>query len=353
VTELRDTLALTPIPDDTAARARVAAATGAAFATRRPRRRRRGATAGLLSALTLTATAAALAATGQSGAVTRWIADLVDPPEVARDAPLRADGRMLVITGGRAVLLDRAGRQTELGRFADATWSPHGLFVAGVRGRQLTAVDPRGEVRWTLTSSAPVADPRWGPDGYRIAYRSGTSLRVVAGDGSGDRLVARHAAPIPVAWRPGTSHELAYATPAGRVRVIDADTGSVATLEPVGGVRWLGWGDRPLAATRRAVLAPGTARRWHSPAPITALALHGGRLAVALRRGHLARVVLLDARTLRLRRALLTVRGPLTDLVWAPGGRTLAAARPGGWLTVGLDGRARARPGAARPLAWR
>jgi hypothetical protein len=311
--------------------------------------------AGALGALTLTATAAALAASGQGGAVTRWIADLVEPPEVARDAPLRADGRMLALTGGRAVLVDRAGRQIELGRFADATWSPHGMFVAGVQGAQLTAVDPRGNVRWTLTSAARVANPRWSPDGYRIAYRSGVSLRVVAGDGSGDRMIARHSAPVAAAWQPGTSHLLAYATPAGRVRTVGADSGDIDPLATVAGVRWLGWGQRLLAATLRTVQAPGHPARWRAPAPITSLALGpaGRRLAVALRRGRLARVVVLDARTLRPRRTLLTARGPLTDLVWAPGGRTLAAARPGGWLTISLDGRARARSTALRPLAWR
>ena len=49
------------------------------------------------------------------------------------------------------------------------------------------------------------------------------SLRVVGGDGEGDRLLASGVAPVAPAWRPVGEHVLAYVDRAGRVNLVGAD----------------------------------------------------------------------------------------------------------------------------------
>ena len=63
----------------------------------------------------------------------------------------------------------------------------------GARGHELVAVDPLGRERWTRPAAGRVSVPRWSPDGYRVAYRSGSDLRVATGDNADDWLLARGA----------------------------------------------------------------------------------------------------------------------------------------------------------------
>jgi hypothetical protein len=88
------------------------------------------------------------------------------------------------------------------------------------------ALTPDGAVRWTL-ARPDVRLPRWGGTraDTRIAYFSGGRLRVVGGDGKGDRLVDADAALRAPEWRPG--HVLVYARRGGGVRAVDVDTGAV------------------------------------------------------------------------------------------------------------------------------
>ena len=122
------------------------------------------------------------------------------------------------------------GTKRLLGRYRDARLSPHGLFVAGTRANQLVALDPQGDVRWTLARPAPRL-PAWTGTrtDTRIAYLSGGELRVVAGDGSGDHALGR-AALVPPAWRPGPRRVLAYSDRRQAV-VVDADDPSEATVD--------------------------------------------------------------------------------------------------------------------------
>ena len=86
------------------------------------------------------------------------------------------------------------------------------------QGRELTALEPGGQVRWSLSAPAPVTVARWGPvDGFRIAYVAGAALRIVNGDGTGDRRQARIAPGVAPAWRPDDAHVLAFVD--GRARV--------------------------------------------------------------------------------------------------------------------------------------
>ena len=83
------------------------------------------------------------------------------------------------------------GRKRRLGDYEEASWSPRGLFVVAASDRRVVALEPDGDVRWTVTRPRPVADARWAPSGFRIAYREGNTLRVVVGDGTNDHLLAR------------------------------------------------------------------------------------------------------------------------------------------------------------------
>jgi hypothetical protein len=118
---------------------------------------------------------------------------------------LPAPGQLLVTSGEGAWLVRADGSRRLLGHFRDASFSPHGLFVVGTRANQLVAIDPKGNVRWTLSRPAPRA-PVWtgSRTDTRITYLSRGKLRIVAGDGTGDHALGpaslrRRSGPKPVA----------------------------------------------------------------------------------------------------------------------------------------------------------
>lgn len=152
---------------------------------------------------------------------------------------LPAAGELLVESGQGPWVVREDGSKRLLGDYGEATWSPRGLFVAAADGRELIALEPGGEVRWTITAPGPVSDPRWGGIGFdtRIAYRSASDLWVVDGDGSDERVLARDVAPLPGAWRPPPAeakvapggapvHVVTYVSEAGAVRSVAVDSGA-------------------------------------------------------------------------------------------------------------------------------
>jgi hypothetical protein len=159
---------------------------------------------------------------------------------------LPAPGQLLVTSREGAWLVRADGSKRLLGHYLDATFSPHGLFVAGTRANQLVALDPKGNVRWTLSRPAPRA-PIWTGTrtDTRITYLSGGQLRIVAGDGTGDRALGpassrSRAAPRPVAHvrrRGGQSEVLAGG------RVVFRGTGVFDQVVGSPDGRWLliGW----------------------------------------------------------------------------------------------------------------
>ena len=84
---------------------------------------------------------------------------------------LPTEGELLVESELGPWIVREDGSKRLLGDYREASWSPRGLFVAAAEGRELIAVEPTGEVRWTITSAARVSDPRWGGFGFdtRIA----------------------------------------------------------------------------------------------------------------------------------------------------------------------------------------
>jgi len=253
---------------------------------------------------------------------------------------LPAPGRALVESGRGLWVVRQDGSRRLVGRYRDAAWSPHGLFIAAVRGKQLAAFDDRGKLRWSVPRRGFVAAPTWTGTrtDTRIAYLAGPvpmrELRVIAGDGTDDRVIARRVAPVAPAWRPGPERELAFARRSGRLLVVDADTGAVrwrAHAGPTAELEWSADGRRLLVAEGRRLRvfgADGTLVRVF-PAPHGFFVVHGafapdGRVAylVVHPNRNESRIFVGPER--------LFGAGPgwFTSLSWSPDGRRLAFAWP-------------------------
>lgn len=139
---------------------------------------------------------------------------------------LPAPGQLLVVGQGGTWLVRADGSRRRLGAYRDATFSPHGLFIAATRANELVALDPKGKVRWVLARRSP-RFPAWTGThtDTRIAYLAGGRLHVVPGDGSDDRVIGPASAVAPV-WRPGPGYVIAYVQ-GTTVIVRDVDTGAV------------------------------------------------------------------------------------------------------------------------------
>lgn len=234
---------------------------------------------------------------------------------------LPAAGELLVESEQGPWIVREDGSKRLLGDYDEAAWSPHGLFIAVTSGHELIAVDPVGNVRWTITAPGPVHDPRWSGIDFntRIAFRSGGALWVVAGDGTGAHRVARKVAPTPPLWlrRPGVTkvvpgsvesfpYTLAYLDPDGDPRVVDPETGTPLNVH-VG------------RAHERQLL--GSAK----PSPVDTLSAaierEGGRSVLTIRGNGRRRVA-------------FSASGRLTGPTWSPDGRWLLVGWPAAdqWL---------------------
>jgi hypothetical protein len=137
--------------------------------------------------------------------------------------------RLLVNSAQGAWVVQSDGSKRLLADYREASWSPRGLYLAAIAGNELRALEPDGDVHWSI-GRAGLAAPRWSSQGRgdeRIAYLAGGTLRVIGGDGRGDHALGRNVTRIPAAWLPRT-HVLAYADRAGGVVVRNADSGAVS-----------------------------------------------------------------------------------------------------------------------------
>jgi hypothetical protein len=307
----------------------------AAFAGRQPVERRPRM---LRPAIAIAVIAAALAAV--SSPPGRAVLDEIrEAVGVERAQPalfsLPASGRLLVASDAGVWVVQRDGSKRLLGPYREASWSPFGRYVVAARENELAALEPDGDVRWTL-ARAGVRFPRWAgtETDTRIAYVDRTGIRVVAGDGTGDRLVVP-GAHGPIAWRPGAGHELAHVDTRGRVAVIDVDSGDVLWRGRQDGrvvaLEWSSNGRRLVATQTRARddLAVYTARGslytgFRTP--------QGAVTGSAMRPGSHSRAVALTARNQSrlfmpgVPGSALSGPGVLRDLAWSPDAR---------WLLVG------------------
>jgi dipeptidyl aminopeptidase/acylaminoacyl peptidase len=245
--DVRDVLLGVPVPDELEAQRRGWTVVREAYATRDPvprggRRLRLVVAVAVLAALV----AAALSPPGRS--VGGWIRDRVAGEEATEPALVRlpSGGLLLVVSEQGPWIVRHDGSKRLLGNYEDASFSPNALYVVATQGRRVVAVAPDGDVRWTVTRPTPVSDARWAPSpGYRVAYREGGTLRVVVGDGTGDRQLARRVAAIPPAWLPAEGRTvLAYADTSGRIRVVEADSGrQLWSADPGAAPEQLIWSD--------------------------------------------------------------------------------------------------------------
>jgi WD40-like Beta Propeller Repeat len=365
---------------------------GAVTPTNSERRRRRPLPR-LALGLSLAALLAILLLSPAGAAVRGWVDDTFTAsaprPEPALTR-IPGSGRLLVQTGEGPWVVQPDGSRRLLGDYEEASWSPHGIFVAAAKGRTLSAVAPDGTPHWSLTAAARVGGPRWSPSGERIAYRSGFDLRVVAGDGTEDHLVAGATAAgtspgarispayVAPAWSPDGKNELAYVTAAGRLRIVNSESGALlTTASAMRRITWMDWADRG----RKILEASPGALRWRPvwpaghptrpalgqshalPLPTGAtvvdavLASQHSLVAASVtfwkQHGTRSEVIVFghDSRTSRV---LLTVPGSLGQVEWSPDGRRLLVAWPGAnqWLFLPLGhGKGRAVANISRAFA--
>jgi hypothetical protein len=301
---------------------------------------------------------ALLALTPPGQAVINSVRDTLGRVQI-RPAPRQAldrlptAGTLLVESAEGPWVVRTDGSKRLLGPYREATWSPHALFVAVTRQSGLLAVEPGGRVHWSLARPR-VSRPRWAPSGFRVAYLSGPTVRVVAGDGTGDRELAATLPGIAAEWRPGPgrvtaiagqkgllgAHVLAVATPEHRIRLIDVDQQrTLWTSGPVGSPRTLSWsgdgtrllvtGDRELRVLdgvsgllMRRVTMPAGAR-----AASAVFAPSGHGIAVVRRRHGVSELVVLGRGRPRL---LFAGAGQIGAATWSPDGRWLLL----GWPTA-------------------
>jgi hypothetical protein len=243
---VRDALLAVRVPDELEAQRRAWAVVRGAYAEREPAPRH-GRRLRLLVAVAVLAALVAAALSPPGRSVGGWIRDRVAGEEATEPALVRlpSAGRLLVVSAQGPWLVRPDGSKRPLGRYEDASFSPNSLFVVATQKLQVVALEPDGDVRWTVTRPTPVADARWAPSpGFRVAYREGATLRVVVGDGTGDRLLAENVAPVAPAWRPGEGRTvLAYVTTDGRVHVVEADGEQLWAVDPGAVPEQLVWSD--------------------------------------------------------------------------------------------------------------
>lgn len=291
-------------------------------------------------------------------AVARWVRDALGlttlPHARPTLGPLPGGGQVLVTTPGGVWIVSSRGGRRYLGPGDGASFSPHSLYVAVWRGHELAVLDLRGHRQWALSAGSPVSGVRWSPDGYRIAYRDGQTLEVIAGDGSGVHALPGRVAHLAPAWEPGreTAHRVAFLTAHGALELRDGDTGALVWRRRVRArpsqLLWSPDGRRLTVLARRQIsLYSSTGRRLASRTLAAGAVLAGGALAPGGRLALLTNRATPDTSSLELvtataaglgrrPRELLTAAEHLVGISWSPDHRWLLAIGPPAdqWLFV-------------------
>ena len=177
--------------------------------------------------------AAALAATGKLHV---GIGAQTSP---ARTVPTRlsvprGSHGVAVVAGGKLWLATRGGLRIEGMPVSAAELSPRALYAVVGIGSSLVALAPGNRRPWVHQTGGRVMSAAWSPDGLKIAYvvaRPGADeLRLIEGDGSPDRLLARGVRPVKPSWR-ADSLAVAYVDARGRAAVYDLSTSSTRAFD--------------------------------------------------------------------------------------------------------------------------
>lgn len=276
-----------PLPDERGAEERAWETVRAAFEAREPviwpRRHVRSLA---FAAVCVAIVAAAVTPPGKS--VVNSVRDAVGREKVVgvqnahRElVRLPAAGPLLLQSARGPWIVAPSGARRLLGNYTMASWSPHGLFVAAVRYRyELVALDPKGAIRWARGRKQLIRSPRWSSDGYRIAYFSNDTLRVITGDGMSDVGLGSADPSVPPAWKPGT-HVVAWVGADGNVFIRDADRLQPVPVKVHEATRAvaLGWGNGKLVV----VHAPTAIAAFASDGNVARVVRSGGRSRVYVR----------------------------------------------------------------------
>jgi WD40-like Beta Propeller Repeat len=362
--KLRTLLREEPIPGMAEAERRGLELIERAYAERRPMQR--PVLPRLAIAFAVAALLAALILSPAGAAVRDWVGDVFTAGVKNAEPALNGvpgGGDLLVQSPRGPWVVHPDGSRRLIGDYDEATWSPHGLFVAAASGRTLSAIEPDGTPHWSITAPGRVSEPRWSPSGFRIAYRAGKSLRVERADGTGGNLIAARSAAVAPAWYPPGSDLLAYVD--ARRHLILAEADNSKTIDAAGaspGVTGLSWsqdGGELLEVAGHGLwlrdVVPGKltglflserTRRLGLPdnAVVRAATFAPRRhtVAVLLERhsatGPRSELLLLDPAGGPPRR-LFAISGRLTELAWSPDGRRLLLAWPAAdqWLFVPVE----------------
>lgn len=317
-----------------------------AFEERIPAPRRRDWRPFAVAAVAAAIVAAALSPPGQ--AVFGSIRDAVRGEENAKPALFSLPAprtRLLVNSAQGAWVVQSDGSKRLLRGYREAVWSPHGLYLAAVRGHELRALEPNGAVHWSIGRAGPISAPRWSFDGFRIAYFARGVLRVVNGDGTRDRLLTRGARPGIAAWQPN-SHALAYVNQAGNIQVVNVDrprrSAVVRTLLAPRQLVWTPDGHRLVAVGAHAVgvfwqRGPQLRRLDRGSAQVVAASIspEGDRLAFIETEKGRSSLQLTGIKAGPTRR-LFRGAGDFATVGWAPDGRWLLLDWPSAdqWLFI-------------------
>jgi hypothetical protein len=343
-TDIRRALQQIQAPDELDAQRRAWPLARAAFEAREPQsweRRNRGWLLAAAAAAVLLV--AAISPPGQ--ALVGSVRDAVTDEKVtARPAltSLPAPGTMLVNSKNGPWLVRFDGSKRRLGDWWEGSWSPNAEFVAVSRQREVAALAPDGTVRWSIGRTGIVRGARWSsevnPGDTRVAYLNGRALRVVGGNGAGDKELRRLVGVSAPAWRPD-AFELAFSTVDGRIELVDAESARTIWRTVPGEVpKQLVWsedGERLLALGERSlrVLTANGRKLWSIGLPV-------GPSGVAfVRESHRFVMVRYSPATGRSDLVLLqaeTDPGEARFLYSAPGDfGSLAMSPNGNWLLVG------------------
>jgi hypothetical protein len=342
--DVRRALQRIQAPDELEAQRRAWSVARAAFSAREPlswERRNRGLLLAAAAAVVLVAAAISPPGRALVGSVRDAVTD-----ENVKTRPaltsLPARGVMLVNSKAGPWVVRPDGSKRLLGAWWEGSWSPDAEFAVVTRQREVAALDLDGRTRWSIGRAGTVRGARWSsevnPRDTRVAYLNGRTLRVVGGNGKGDRELRRLVARSAPAWRPD-AFELAFSTVDGRIELVDAESAKTLWRTVPGEVpKQLVWsedGQRLLALGERSlrVLDANGRKLWSIGLPV------GPSGVVFVRESHRFVMVRYSPATGRSDLVLLQAEvdpGEARFLYSAPGDfGSLAMSPNGNWLLVG------------------